>query len=185
MTFYWGLEMSAVSKQCECCFLGPSINDVKQFLLTLPFHSPQRTEAPWKKFAKTVTEWYGTIPILRQQRDWLGGVKKMAIFADIHYYLCWRRVYGWARKSLKMCWSSMMVPILNNLNFSHKPEFFSCHVWSKKFRLSLCHPPNCHFFHLSSFFLQCFTLTFPKNIDVIYGWPLRFECAIYCRYLTK
>ena len=121
----------------------------QQFLLTLPFHSPQRTEAPWKKFAKTVTEWYGTIPILHQQRDWLGGVKKMAIFADIHYYLCWRRVYGWARKSLKMCWSSMMVPILNNLNFSHKPEFFSCHVWSKKFRFDQFKPlssPKLPFF---------------------------------------
>ena len=30
----------------------------------------------------------GTIPILRQKRDWVGGVKKMAIFADVQYYLC-------------------------------------------------------------------------------------------------
>ena len=36
----------------------------------------------------------GTIPILRQQKDWVGGVKKMVIFADIQYYLCWRRVSG-------------------------------------------------------------------------------------------
>ena len=30
----------------------------------------------------------GTIPILRQQRDWVGGVRKMTIFADVQYYLC-------------------------------------------------------------------------------------------------
>ena len=30
----------------------------------------------------------GTIPILRQQRDWVGGVKQMVIFADVQYYLC-------------------------------------------------------------------------------------------------
>ena len=34
----------------------------------------------------------GTIPILRQQRDWVGGVRKIAIFADFQYYLCRRRV---------------------------------------------------------------------------------------------
>ena len=28
----------------------------------------------------------GTIPILRQQRDWVGGIRKMAIFADFQYY---------------------------------------------------------------------------------------------------
>ena len=26
---------------------------------------------------------YGTIPILRQQRDWVGGVRKSVIFADV------------------------------------------------------------------------------------------------------
>ena len=30
----------------------------------------------------------GTIPILRQQRDWVSGVRKMAIFADVQYYSC-------------------------------------------------------------------------------------------------
>ena len=30
----------------------------------------------------------GTIPILRQQRDWVGEVRKMAISADVQYYLC-------------------------------------------------------------------------------------------------
>ena len=28
----------------------------------------------------------GTIPILRQQRDWVGGVRKMVIFADFSFY---------------------------------------------------------------------------------------------------
>ena len=114
---------------------------------TLPF--PTKARGTMKKVSKTVTEWYGTIPILRQQQGLTGWGQKMAIFADIHYYLCWRRVYGWARKSLKMCWRSMMVPILNNLNFSHKPEFFSCHVWSKKFRFDQFKPlssPKLPFF---------------------------------------
>jgi hypothetical protein len=31
---------------------------------------------------------YGTIPILRQQTDWVGGVRKIANFADVQYYLC-------------------------------------------------------------------------------------------------
>ena len=30
----------------------------------------------------------GTIPILRQQRDWVGGIRKLTIFADVQYYLC-------------------------------------------------------------------------------------------------
>ena len=30
----------------------------------------------------------GTIPILRQQRETVGGVRKMTIFADVQYYLC-------------------------------------------------------------------------------------------------
>ena len=30
----------------------------------------------------------GTIPTLRQQRNWVGEVRKMAIFADVQYYLC-------------------------------------------------------------------------------------------------
>ena len=40
------------------------------------------------------SECYGTIPILRQQRNWVSGFRKMAIFADVQYYLCWRRVGG-------------------------------------------------------------------------------------------
>ena len=29
----------------------------------------------------------GTIPILRQKRDWVGGVKFLSVFADFQYYL--------------------------------------------------------------------------------------------------
>ena len=36
----------------------------------------------------TLQNYSGTIRILRQQRDWVGGVKKVAIFADVQYYLC-------------------------------------------------------------------------------------------------
>ena len=44
----------------------------------------------------------GTIPILHQQRDWEGGVRKKATFDDVQYYLCWRRVNGWVRESPKI-----------------------------------------------------------------------------------
>ena len=44
--------------------------------------------------------WYGTIPILRQQRDWVGGVRKIAIFAYFQYYLFWRGVGQKKCKSL-------------------------------------------------------------------------------------
>ena len=50
----------------------------------------------------------GTIPILRYQRDWVGGVRKMAIiFADLQYYIYkyadvgW--LSGWVRKGPKLC----------------------------------------------------------------------------------
>ena len=53
----------------------------------------------------------GTIPILRQQRDCVGGVRKLAIFTDVQYYLCWHRVGRWVKKSPKMCWRNIgMVP---------------------------------------------------------------------------
>ena len=43
------------------------------------------------------------IPILRQERDWVGGVRKMAFVADIQYYLWWCRAGEWVRKNTKMC----------------------------------------------------------------------------------
>ena len=41
----------------------------------------------------------GTIPILRQQRDWVGGVRKMAIFAEVQYYYA---DVGWLGESEKV-----------------------------------------------------------------------------------
>ena len=38
--------------------------------------------------AAAVAATLGTSPILRQQRDWVGGVRKTAIFADVQYYSC-------------------------------------------------------------------------------------------------
>ena len=43
----------------------------------------------------------GTIPLLRQQRDRVGGFRKMANFADVQYHLCCRRVGRWVRKKQK------------------------------------------------------------------------------------
>ena len=44
---------------------------------------------------KSIPEfWLGAIPILRQQKERVGGVRKMAIFADVQYYLCWCWVGG-------------------------------------------------------------------------------------------
>ena len=37
----------------------------------------------------------GTIPILRQQIDLVGGVRKMAIFLDVQYYADLECVNGW------------------------------------------------------------------------------------------
>jgi hypothetical protein len=39
----------------------------------------------------------GTIPILRQLSDWVGGVRKMANFADVY------RMGEWFRKIPKIC----------------------------------------------------------------------------------
>ena len=48
----------------------------------------------------------GTIPILHQQRGWVGGIRKMAIFADVQYYFCWHRVGGSKKvqKSADIIW---------------------------------------------------------------------------------
>ena len=45
----------------------------------------------------------GTIPILRQQKDWVGGVKKWPVFVDIQYCVYADIVDGWVRKSSKIC----------------------------------------------------------------------------------
>ena len=41
----------------------------------------------------------------------VGGVRKMAVFADFKFYLCWRRVSGWVWKSIENCLRNIgMVP---------------------------------------------------------------------------
>ena len=49
----------------------------------------------------------GTIPILRQQIDWVGGVRWQFLLKFSTYYLCWCRVGGWVRKSQKLCWRNI------------------------------------------------------------------------------
>ena len=40
----------------------------------------------------------GTIPILRQQKDWVGGFLKMVIFSDVQYCIYADVVDGWVGK---------------------------------------------------------------------------------------
>ena len=72
-----------------------------------------------------------TIPILRQQRDWVGVMRRLAIFADVQCYLCWRWVGGWVgwwvRKSLKMYWCNIgMVPAIgySQLTYHRQSKFW-------------------------------------------------------------
>ena len=52
----------------------------------------------------------GTIPILRQQKDWIGGVKN-GHFSDVQYCIYTDLVGGLIRKSPKICWRNVgMVP---------------------------------------------------------------------------
>ena len=44
----------------------------------------------------------GTIPILRQQKDWIGGVKN-GHFSDVQYCIYTDLVGGLIRKSPKIC----------------------------------------------------------------------------------
>ena len=44
-------------------------------------------EVPDKVTTDLSSIWLGTIPILRQHMDWVGGVRKVVIFADVQYYL--------------------------------------------------------------------------------------------------
>ena len=67
-----------------------------------------------------------TIPILRQQSDWMGWVRKMAIFSDVQYYLYWRRVGG--SEKVKKCadvieeWSLSNFFIFDK-KMNHEPRF--------------------------------------------------------------
>ena len=63
---------------------------------------------------------FGTIPILRQQMNWVGGVRKVSFFADVHYYLFWRRVVGWVRKGPKMRWRNIGMVSMHEWGRSQK-----------------------------------------------------------------
>ena len=57
----------------------------------------------------TLQNYSGTIRILRQQRDWVGGVKKWQFLLTFSTISCWSG--GWVRKSPKMCWRNIgMIP---------------------------------------------------------------------------
>ena len=56
---------------------------------------PNAEMGPSIHYVSKIDNPIGTIPILRQQRGWVGGVRKMAISADVHYYLSSLRVSGW------------------------------------------------------------------------------------------
>ena len=48
----------------------------------------------------------GTIHILRQQKDWIGGFvgsKKESVFSDLQYQIYADIVGGWVRMSPKIC----------------------------------------------------------------------------------
>ena len=44
-------------------------------------------KGPFIHYVSKIDNPIGTNPILGQQRGWVGGVRKMAIFADVQYYL--------------------------------------------------------------------------------------------------
>ena len=52
----------------------------------------------------------GTIQVLRQKKG--GWGRKMAIFADLQYYLCWRRWVGGPKKNKKKLRNTWMVSLL-------------------------------------------------------------------------
>ena len=85
------------------------------FLFSLKSRVVVKLHALWKS--------QRNIPILRQQMDWLGGVRNMAIFADLQYCLCWCKVGGWVWRSPKMYWHIIgMVPKVALGRYSR--EFF-------------------------------------------------------------
>ena len=40
----------------------------------------------------------GTIPVLRQPKDWVGGSRKWPVFADVQYCIYADNVSGWGKK---------------------------------------------------------------------------------------
>ena len=159
MTFCWGLEMSAVSKQCECCFWGPSINNVNSFSWLDPSIPHKGRRHREKSFRRVLPNDMG--PSIYYVSKGVVGVRKMAMFADVNCYLCWRRrVGGCVRKNPKMCWRNMMFPILNNLNFSYNRSFFPAMFGlSNSDLFDFVIPHIAIFFHYLSWFFS--TMFYP------------------------
>ena len=86
-------------------FWSQILNFFRKRCLVDGFHLQQTTNPPG--FSLATDFLIETIPILSQQMDWVGEVRKMAFFADVQYNLCWRRVGGWVRKRPKMCWRNI------------------------------------------------------------------------------
>ena len=83
------------------------------------------------------------IPILRQQKDWVGRVRKMAIFADVQCYLCKRRVGGWVKKKSKMCWHNIgMVFYVILIFFSVTSRMWSVNSPTRKRFISIHLSPS-------------------------------------------
>ena len=81
--------MNVDKKMIFLDYLPTSSFQCSLWLLPSPKYTQflNRPDSTWTHFV-----WFGTIPILSQQKEWLGGVRKIVFCADIHYYLCWRRV---------------------------------------------------------------------------------------------
>ena len=53
-----------------------------------------------------------------RKRDWVGGVRKMAIFSDVQYCICADKVGRWGLKRPKICWRNIgMVPFTKRAHF--------------------------------------------------------------------
>ena len=63
-------------------------------LLMISIYRLQRLIVSGKSSDKAAVR-IGTIPLLRQQGNWVGGVRKMAIFLDVQYYADLECVNGW------------------------------------------------------------------------------------------
>ena len=87
----------------------------------------------------------------------MGGVKKIMIFADVLYCLCWRRVGELIRKSKKMCLCNIgMVPKSQIIS----EAIFSCHQSFQK--TNAMFEIFCPSYHLG----QKFFIRFFRRIEI-------------------
>ena len=83
------------------------MHTIRTVLVTVSMFNPEKEKCRYifisfKSFKIQQVRPQGAIPILRQQKDWVGEwVRKMAIFADLQYCIYANIVGGWVRKSKK------------------------------------------------------------------------------------